>query len=176
MQMRRSKGVTLTIKQNTTSKIAQETVKYISMSYKKIRLVVVDYARLSTNPDHIRMFFSKDKHLKEIIIDEGHKISCISQCDIFNKSLCLKFSSKVVKSSVCKCLIWLLIVSVGEQDCMINASLTSQFIAKSRISRKWKCTSSTCCIFRPYTSCNMPLLYTDIDQYCYYYYYYYYCQ
>ncbi|ORE19516.1 hypothetical protein BCV71DRAFT_177509, partial [Rhizopus microsporus] len=35
----------------------QDLIEYISMSYKKIRLVVVDYARLSTNPDHIRMFF-----------------------------------------------------------------------------------------------------------------------
>lgn len=32
-------------------------IEYISMSLKKIRLVVIDYAELSTNTDHVRVFF-----------------------------------------------------------------------------------------------------------------------
>ncbi|CEG79128.1 hypothetical protein RMATCC62417_13630 [Rhizopus microsporus] len=36
---------------------AQDMIEYISMSTKKIRLVVIDYAGLSTNPDHVRLFF-----------------------------------------------------------------------------------------------------------------------
>ncbi|KAI8079280.1 hypothetical protein BDF21DRAFT_383424 [Thamnidium elegans] len=70
----------------------QDLINFITMSTKYIRLVVIDYAGFSTNPDDIRSFFRNHKQLKEIVVDEGHTVSCFSRYDILrNDSVIEKF-------------------------------------------------------------------------------------
>ncbi|KAI9267179.1 hypothetical protein EDC94DRAFT_602533 [Helicostylum pulchrum] len=46
----------------------------ITKSARQIRLVVIDYAGLSTNPDYIRLFISLNKSIREVIVDIGYKV------------------------------------------------------------------------------------------------------
>ncbi|KAI7881475.1 hypothetical protein K492DRAFT_111670, partial [Lichtheimia hyalospora FSU 10163] len=42
-----------------------------------IRLVVLDYAGLTTNPNDLHKFVKNYKSIKEIVVDKGHKLESI---------------------------------------------------------------------------------------------------
>ncbi|ORX52428.1 hypothetical protein DM01DRAFT_259847, partial [Hesseltinella vesiculosa] len=50
----------------------QSLISYVTLATKKIRLVAIDYAGLSTTPEDIRQFLKVAKRVKEVIIDHGH--------------------------------------------------------------------------------------------------------
>ncbi|CAO3651409.1 unnamed protein product [Cunninghamella echinulata] len=56
----------------------------ITTEYKKVRLVIIDYAGLSTNPDDIRDFIKKYKNIKELVVDCGDKINVINRYDLLH--------------------------------------------------------------------------------------------
>lgn len=74
----------------------KDMISYVTFATKKIRLVVIDYAGLSTNPEDIRLFLKVAKKVKEISIDHGHTIETLSRYDmlhgheIINKFRCRK--------------------------------------------------------------------------------------
>ncbi|KAI7896615.1 hypothetical protein EV154DRAFT_411329, partial [Mucor mucedo] len=72
----------------------QDLITKITKSSRQIRLVVIDYAGLSTNPDNIKLFLSSSKSVREVVVDIGHKVEVYSRHDLtkntrnFNKFRC----------------------------------------------------------------------------------------
>lgn len=60
----------------------QDFITKITKSARQIRLVVIDYAGLSTNPDDIRLFISLNKSIREVVVDIGHKVEVYSRYDL----------------------------------------------------------------------------------------------
>jgi hypothetical protein len=52
----------------------QGLITRITKSARQIRLVVIGYAGLSTNPDDIRSFIYSIKSIREVVVDIGHKV------------------------------------------------------------------------------------------------------
>ncbi|KAG2218997.1 hypothetical protein INT45_007659 [Circinella minor] len=74
----------------------QDLINKITKSARPIRLVIIDYAGLSTNPDDIKLFISLNKSIREVVVDIGHKVEVYSRHDllkninILNKFRCRK--------------------------------------------------------------------------------------
>lgn len=60
----------------------QDLITKITKSSRQIRLVVIDYAGLSTNPDDIKLFLSLSKFVREVVVDIGHKVEVYSRHDL----------------------------------------------------------------------------------------------
>ncbi|KAI9282285.1 hypothetical protein BY458DRAFT_552508 [Sporodiniella umbellata] len=60
----------------------QDLIAKTTKSARQIRLVVIDYAGLSTNPDDIRLFISLNKSIQEVVVDVGHKVEVYSRYDL----------------------------------------------------------------------------------------------
>ncbi|ORE06578.1 hypothetical protein BCV72DRAFT_121138 [Rhizopus microsporus var. microsporus] len=60
----------------------QDLITKITNSARQIRLVVIDYAGLSTNPDDIRLFISLNKSIREVVMNIGHKVEVYSRYDL----------------------------------------------------------------------------------------------
>ncbi|KAG2201332.1 hypothetical protein INT47_001420, partial [Mucor saturninus] len=74
----------------------QDMLDYITMSNRTVRLVVIDYAGLSTNPDDLKEFVRKHKQLKEIAIDEGQKMAVFSRHELLkDEKLLQKFNCRI---------------------------------------------------------------------------------
>ncbi|KAI9006602.1 hypothetical protein CLU79DRAFT_689887, partial [Phycomyces nitens] len=68
----------------------QDLIKMITKSARSIRLVVIDYAGLSTNPDDIRLFLSLNKSVREIVVEVGNKAKVFSRFDLLKKDTIIK--------------------------------------------------------------------------------------
>ncbi|KAI7896026.1 uncharacterized protein EV154DRAFT_493246 [Mucor mucedo] len=74
----------------------QDMLDYITMSNRTVRLVVIDYAGLSTNPDDLKEFVRKHKQLKEIAVDEGQKMTVFSRHELLkDEKLLQKFNCRI---------------------------------------------------------------------------------
>ncbi|KAI8646597.1 hypothetical protein BD408DRAFT_326951, partial [Parasitella parasitica] len=47
----------------------QDLITKITKSARQVRLVVIDYAGLSTNPDDIKLFIYLNKSIREVVVD-----------------------------------------------------------------------------------------------------------
>lgn len=70
----------------------QDLITKITKSARQIRLVVIDYAGLSTNLDNIKLLISLNKSVREVVVDIGHKVEIYSRHDMLkNISILNKF-------------------------------------------------------------------------------------
>ncbi|KAI8369390.1 uncharacterized protein BYT42DRAFT_107918 [Radiomyces spectabilis] len=70
----------------------QDLISKITKSARQIRLVIIDYAGLSINPDDIKLFISLNKHIREVIVDIGHRVEVYSRHDLLeNPKILEKF-------------------------------------------------------------------------------------
>ncbi|KAI8093749.1 uncharacterized protein BX664DRAFT_113602 [Halteromyces radiatus] len=72
-----------------------DLIAKITKSARQIRLVVIDYAGLSTNPDDIKLFISLNKSIREVVVDISHKVEIYSRHDILK-------NIKVIKKFRCR--------------------------------------------------------------------------
>ncbi|KAI7896476.1 uncharacterized protein EV154DRAFT_492417 [Mucor mucedo] len=72
----------------------QDMIKFLATTSQKVRLVAIDFAGMSTNVDDLRCFIKSSKAIKELVVDEGHKITVFTRHellhndDIINKFNC----------------------------------------------------------------------------------------
>ncbi|KAG1437121.1 hypothetical protein G6F56_013258 [Rhizopus delemar] len=59
-----------------------------------IRLVVLDYAGLSTNPIDVRTFVKDVKTIEQIVIDHGHKLESFNRAELSNRKVISKFDCR----------------------------------------------------------------------------------
>ncbi|ORX52378.1 hypothetical protein DM01DRAFT_1061001 [Hesseltinella vesiculosa] len=64
----------------------QDLIAKITKSTRDVRLVVIDHAGFSTNPNDIQLFLSSNKSVKEIVVDAGHKVEVYSRHDLLHNN------------------------------------------------------------------------------------------
>ncbi|KAI8377761.1 uncharacterized protein BYT42DRAFT_479246, partial [Radiomyces spectabilis] len=72
----------------------QDMMETITKSPKKIRLVVIDYAGLTTDPDDLKWFMQANKQIEEVVVDIGHKVEIYSRKDLKKESILQKFNCR----------------------------------------------------------------------------------
>ncbi|KAG0166085.1 hypothetical protein DFQ28_000675 [Apophysomyces sp. BC1034] len=82
----------------------QDFIVFAKTTTVNIRLVVLDYAGLTTKPDDLRKFVKSIKSIKEIVVDKGHKLECFTRHKLLNsddiqKSNCR--TANVKRSTLC---------------------------------------------------------------------------
>ncbi|ORX51873.1 hypothetical protein DM01DRAFT_1289165, partial [Hesseltinella vesiculosa] len=60
----------------------QDLRSMLGTKFKPIRLVVIDYAGLSTEPNDIRAFFQRYKQVRELVVDHGLTFEVFEQTDL----------------------------------------------------------------------------------------------
>ncbi|KAG0172635.1 hypothetical protein DFQ28_007651 [Apophysomyces sp. BC1034] len=70
----------------------QDLITKITKSPRRVRLVIIDYAGLTTNPDDMKLFISLNKSIREVVVDVGHKVHVYSRHDLLkNVNILNKF-------------------------------------------------------------------------------------
>ncbi|CEG77245.1 hypothetical protein RMATCC62417_12032 [Rhizopus microsporus] len=59
-----------------------------------IRLVVLNYADLSTNPMDVRTFVKDVKAIEQIVTDHGHKLESFNRAELNNRKVISKFDCR----------------------------------------------------------------------------------
>ncbi|KAL7310803.1 hypothetical protein PS15m_010249 [Mucor circinelloides] len=75
----------------------QDFIMFAKTTTSPIRLVVLDYAGLSTNPLDIRIFVKSIKSINQIVIDHGHKLESLNRAELNNHKVITKFDSEGLK-------------------------------------------------------------------------------
>ncbi|KAG1445388.1 hypothetical protein G6F56_009933 [Rhizopus delemar] len=69
----------------------QDFLMFAKTMTSSIRLVVLDYAGLCTNPIDIRTFVKDVKTIEQIVIDHGHKLESFNRAELNNRKVISKF-------------------------------------------------------------------------------------
>ncbi|KAI8331391.1 hypothetical protein BC941DRAFT_403846 [Chlamydoabsidia padenii] len=82
----------------------QDFIVFAKTTTMNIRLVVLDYAGLTTKPDDLRKFVKSIKSIKEIVVDKGHKLECFTRHKLLTSDDIQKFNCRtanVKRSALC---------------------------------------------------------------------------
>ncbi|KAK4516954.1 uncharacterized protein ATC70_000282 [Mucor velutinosus] len=71
-----------------------DLVARVHFSQKPFRLVIIDYAGLSTSPDDIRTFLKQCSNIKEIVVDHGSSFEILSRFDLLKNNNLEKFKCR----------------------------------------------------------------------------------
>ncbi|KAI8047843.1 uncharacterized protein B0P05DRAFT_565257 [Gilbertella persicaria] len=71
-----------------------DLVARVHFSQKPFRLVIIDYAGLSTSPNDIRIFLKQCSNIKEIVVDHGSSFEILSRFDLLKNMDLEKFKCR----------------------------------------------------------------------------------
>ncbi|KAG1443100.1 hypothetical protein G6F56_010797 [Rhizopus delemar] len=70
------------------------SVARVHFSQKPFRLVIIDYAGLSTSPNDIRLFLKQCSNIKEVVVDHGSSFEILSRFDLLKNNDLEKFKCR----------------------------------------------------------------------------------
>ncbi|KAI8988554.1 hypothetical protein BDF20DRAFT_856380 [Mycotypha africana] len=70
-----------------------DLVAHVHFSQKPFRLVIIDYAGLSTSPDDIGVFLEQCSNIEEVVVDHGSSFEILSRFVLLEKNGLEKFNS-----------------------------------------------------------------------------------
>ncbi|KAI8970011.1 hypothetical protein BDF20DRAFT_825973, partial [Mycotypha africana] len=62
----------------------QTMIDFMTETNRKVRLVIIDFAGLSTDMDDLRHFVKTNKRILEVTVDEGHKVSVFTRHELLH--------------------------------------------------------------------------------------------
>ncbi|KAI9468525.1 MAG: hypothetical protein EXX96DRAFT_629990 [Benjaminiella poitrasii] len=71
-----------------------DLVARVHFSQKPFRLVIIDYAGLSTSPNDIRIFLEQCSNIKEVVVDHGSSFEILSRFDLLKNNDLEKFKCR----------------------------------------------------------------------------------
>ncbi|KAI9269616.1 hypothetical protein EDC94DRAFT_535908 [Helicostylum pulchrum] len=82
---------------------SQTMIDFITETNRKVRLVVIDFAGLSTNVDDLRHFIKNNRSISEVSVDESHKVNVYTRYELLHgDDIISKFNCRQGPVTLCK--------------------------------------------------------------------------